>query len=168
MGTVPATILIGPVSPLEQLLAVAVEDVGVELDDALRRRLGLIVVVDAVTIGREGVGHLQHALANLDIERARVLQDAVEHRHHRDLGGAGKGEVELGSGLVARDVDACRRIADVPLDGAGGVESRRTVGEADVDGRFGIEGSRLHNFGTGLVGIRRLDVNSRRSVYGDH
>ena len=60
--------------PLIELLSPAVEDVAVELHDALVVALGTIDVVDVVAVvGREGIGHLQVALGNRHRELLGVL-----------------------------------------------------------------------------------------------
>ena len=112
--------------PLVQLLPPAVEDVGIELHDALVVALGAIHVVDAVAVGREGVRHLELALRDLYRYRLCILpvvlgvcygvgavdECSIEH----DAVRASLGEGVLRLLLVAHEVGLrCTLFGEAPL-----------------------------------------------------
>ena len=69
MAAVLAIPALRDIRPLVELLAVAIEDISVELDDALVVTLGFKDVVLSVSVGREGVGNMKYRLASLDGKR---------------------------------------------------------------------------------------------------
>ena len=55
VGAIPT---VGRVAPFEKFLSPAVEDVAMKLYKTLISRFGFINVIDTVSIGTEGIGHL--------------------------------------------------------------------------------------------------------------
>ena len=83
-----------------------IKDVRVEFNDTLGIGLRLEVVVDAVAIGREGIRHLQMAVADGNGDALRVYHFIVEHHIQRDDILAGSREGEVSVFLIARNTDA--------------------------------------------------------------
>ena len=100
VGAVPA--VFGWVCPLIEFLAPAVEDVGVELYEALVV-LGLERFVVFVAIGREGIGEAELALADGDAkgDGVELHLTVVELHLERDQRGAGRVERVVGVLFIA-------------------------------------------------------------------
>ena len=84
-----------------------VENVRVELDDALGGSLCLVEVVNLVVIRREGIRHLQMAVADGDGNRLCLYRLTVKHHVQRHDVLSSIGKCVRGVFLVARNVDAC-------------------------------------------------------------
>lgn len=140
VGAVPA---LGGVGPVVELLAPPVEDVGVELHDALVL-LGLVDVVVAIAIvGREGVGEGELTLADGHAEHDGVELGlaVVERRAQHHLRRAGGGEGVVGDLLVAHhEVPGLAFLPEVPFEGGRVVAHvRRVGGEGDGERRLALD-----------------------------
>ena len=99
------------VVPRKDFLSPAVEDRGLKLHDTLIGALGLEHIVDAIAIGREGIGKLEFAFADGKLKGRKIVGGeadrvrTVDKRdRERDVLHAGLGESVAGGFVVADQV----------------------------------------------------------------
>ena len=175
MTVVRAVPSLGDVVPVVKLLAVAVEDVGMELHNTLimtgglgmTGALGTVEVVVAVTVGREGVGHLQVTLGNGYLDVGGVDGLALLVDNERNGVDAGIGEGERGLLVVARNVGARLLVADFPHQTGTLVKLGGIGGQTGNERSVSREVLRLGDLTAGIVRIGNLQLNLGRRRQSD-